>query len=218
MNLDILGPSRLFAGLNKKELDRLLQVLAPVTRHFERGDVLWRQEDAIGVIAILETGTLLSQKDTLDGKRQLVRIFEPYDVIGLESAISRKGTSATHIVANTAGSYWYFPLTKITKNTLLPPAVVQVVMQNIMFYIADDCIRFINKSDILAQNTVRNRVIVFLRIVQRIHGDTLNIGMNQEEFAQYLCVDRSSLSEALNKMRREGLLDFSGSNYTLFSI
>jgi CRP-like cAMP-binding protein len=43
----------------------------------------------------------------------------------------------------------------------------------------------------------------------------VNIGMNQEELAQYLCVDRSSLSFELNKMRKEGILDFRKKTYTL---
>jgi CRP-like cAMP-binding protein len=218
LNVGTLETTPLFANLSKKELGWLLQEIRPGIKNFERGDVLWRQGDRIGVIAILEEGTLLSQKDTLDGKRQLVRIFEPPDIISLESAVSRKGTNSTHIIAAAPGHYLYFPLAKITKNKQLPPAIAQIVMQNILFYVADDCIRFINKSEILAHRTVRNRVIAFLRIVQSLHGDILDIGMNQEELAQFLCVDRSSLSETLNKMRREGLIEFSGSIFSLHLI
>jgi CRP-like cAMP-binding protein len=44
---------------------------------------------------------------------------------------------------------------------------------------------------------------------------TVSIGMNQEEFANYLCVDRSSLSYELNLMKKEGVIDYKGKTYTL---
>ncbi len=38
--------------------------------------------------------------------------------------------------------------------------------------------------------------------------------MNQEEFAQYLCVNRSALSKELNRIKKEGAKD----HYPILSI
>jgi CRP-like cAMP-binding protein len=63
---------------------------------------------------------------------------------------------------------------------------------------------------------VRGRIMVYLSILSEKRGSlTENINMNQEELSQYLCVDRSSLSYELNKMRKEGILDFRKKTYTL---
>jgi hypothetical protein len=68
------------------------------------------------------------------------------------------------------------------------------------------------RTDILSRRTIRERVTLFLNVLREISGDEVDIGMTQEKLAQYLCVDRSSLSEELNIMRREGLIDFRKKN------
>ena len=39
--------------------------------------------------------------------------------------------------------------------------------------------------------------------------------MSREQLAQYLCVNRSALSNELSKMKREGLIDFHKDQFTL---
>ena len=41
--------------------------------------------------------------------------------------------------------------------------------------------------------------------------------MNREQLAQYLCVNRSALSNELNIMKREGIIDFNKREITLLS-
>jgi CRP-like cAMP-binding protein len=73
-----------------------------------------------------------------------------------------------------------------------------------------------HKSDILTVRTVRGRIMAYLSIISEKRNNlTVKIDMNQEELAQYLCVDRSVLSSELNKMRKEGVLNFNKKTYTL---
>ena len=45
----------------------------------------------------------------------------------------------------------------------------------------------------------------------------MTVKMNREQFAQYLCVSRSALSNELNIMKREGIIDFDKRQFTLLS-
>ena len=72
------------------------------------------------------------------------------------------------------------------------------------------------KTDVLSRRTLRERVTTYLSIIREKRGsDTFDIGMTQEQFAQYLCVNRSALSKELNAMRREKLIDFRKTVYTI---
>ena len=42
--------------------------------------------------------------------------------------------------------------------------------------------------------------------------------MSREQMAQYLCVNRSALSNELNKMKREGLIDFKRGQFWLLDL
>lgn len=38
---------------------------------------------------------------------------------------------------------------------------------------------------------------------------------SRQDFADYLSVDKSALSRELNKMKKDGLIDFKGDNFTI---
>ena len=73
------------------------------------------------------------------------------------------------------------------------------------------------KIDVLSKRTLQERVLTYLSVISEKKGkDTFDISMNQEQFAQYLCVNRSVLSKELNKMRQKGLIDYRKNWYTIF--
>ena len=46
-------------------------------------------------------------------------------------------------------------------------------------------------------------------------GRAFDIPHNRQELAEYLCVDRSAMSNELSKMRTEGILDFQKNHFVL---
>ena len=84
--------------------------------------------------------------------------------------------------------------------------------------LSDENIKIMYKVDVLSKRTIRERITTHLSIIsEKRNSRTFDIGMTQEQFAQYLCINRSTLSKELNNMRREGLITFSGSRYTICS-
>lgn len=207
--------SGLFARLDDGEIDIVIAASQPETHKFGRKDILWKEGDIINGIGVMLSGILLCRRFQPDGKIQLLRIFEPAQLINLEAAVSRKRTSPVSVIGNSSGSYLWFARDALLANTAIPDEVIRTIQENILHYLADDSIRFMNKTDILARRTVRGRIFLFLTFLCNRHGNDVDIGMSQEEFAQYLCVDRSSLSMELNNMRRDGLIEFEGTNYHL---
>lgn len=210
-----LHDSKLFTGLKTAEIDDILQAAKPIDRKFQRGDIIWRESDIVDGIGLLESGTLLCQRYHANGKVQLIRLFTPKDLLNIEAGVSHRKTSPVYVVAASTGNYFWFSNESLLNNPNISSEIKIVLQNNLLAYLADDTIRFMNKSDILSRRTVRGRVIMYLNVLREKHGDEVDIGMSQEEFAQYLCVDRSSLSEELNKMRRDGLIDF---NKKIFKI
>jgi CRP-like cAMP-binding protein len=207
--------SRLFSGLKFNEINDVMREAEPIDRAFRRGDVIWREGDAVDGIGLLESGSLLCQNYQADGKTLLARVFVPPELINIEAAVSRMRTSPTFVTAAMPGSFVWFPFSNLFENPKIPGGIIQTLQANLLSYLADDCIRFMRKSDILSHRTIRDRVRMFLNILREKQGDEVDIGMSQEEFAQFLCVDRTSLSEELNKMRRDGLIEFRKKHYTL---
>ena len=63
------------------------------------------------------------------------------------------------------------------------------------------------KIEILSKRTTREKLLTFFDI-QRGMAKKFTIPYNREELAQYLCVDRSAMSNELCKLRGDGLIKF----------
>jgi CRP-like cAMP-binding protein len=216
MNLDLLRSSQLFEGFGD---DAFLKICASARRRaqdFRKKDVLVRQGEVVSEIGVLVRGSLLSEKYHMNGRVQIVRAFSPCSVVNLDAACSSFRSAPAAITANRDGCVIWLSFDDLTQRGGMPADVRKALFGRMAAILADDNIRLMYKSDILAMRTVRDRVMAYLSIVSEKRGSlTVNIDMNQEEFAQYLCLDRSSLSLELNKMRKEGLLDFKKKTYTL---
>ena len=68
----------------------------------------------------------------------------------------------------------------------------------------------------LSQRTTRAKVLSYLSHQAEAAGSSsFTIPLDRQELADYLSVDRSALSAQLGQLRRDGVLDFSRSRFTL---
>ena len=69
---------------------------------------------------------------------------------------------------------------------------------------------------IFSQNTIRNKLMVFLTLMHSESGsDSFDIPFSRADMAAYFGVNRSALSRELTKMRREGLIDYYMNHFTI---
>ncbi len=85
-------------------------------------------------------------------------------------------------------------------------ACVKIIL-NTNRMIADNCVRLLYKTDVLSKHSLRERILTYFYIMKMKHqSNTFRIKMSREQFAQYLCVNRSALSRELSRMEKEGLI------------
>jgi CRP-like cAMP-binding protein len=216
MNKEILRKSKLFRSFTDKEISHIVDSVNMRHKRFEKGEIVAHQGQIIYHIGILTEGILTEEKYHFDGKRQIVRILTPYFVINLEAAASSLRTSPVSIVASHAGSILWMKYDELMRNGAFSYKTERKLYEKVAMIISDESIRLMYKTDILSRHTVKERILAYLSVVsERRSNRTINIGMNQEEFAHYLCVDRSSLSYELNLLRKDGVIDYKRKTYTL---
>jgi CRP-like cAMP-binding protein len=216
MHEETLLKTRLFKDFTDRELSHIRFCVKFRVQDFEKNALLTQQGDAVTDVGFLLRGSLLSEKYHMDGRAQIIRTFSPGSVLNAEAAASSLGTAPTTITANRSGRIVWAPYDSLIRNENIPSNLRERLRDRLLEIIADDNIRLMYKSDVLSVRTVRGRIMAHLSIMSEKRGSrTINIGMNQEEFARYLCVDRSSLSQELNKLRRANVIDFRKKTYTL---
>ena len=64
--------------------------------------------------------------------------------------------------------------------------------------------------------SIRGRLLSYLSAqAVRAGSNQFIVPFNRQQMADYLCVDRSAMSNELSKMKQEGLLDFHKSQFSI---
>ncbi len=208
--------SKIFSGFSAEECLSLRKILNPVVKMFLKGETVCRDGDEIKYIGMIVQGKVNGAKFYRDGKSHLVHTFGIHDNIGIETIFSSKKRSPITYVAAEDTAIMLFPYSVMINHELIPPAYQLKIKDNIIRILADENIKSIYKLEVLSKKALRSRIMTFLCIMARkTEAKAFGIGMDREQFAQYLCVNRSALSYELSQMKREGLIDFQKDRFTI---
>ena len=91
-----------------------------------------------------------------------------------------------------------------------------MVIQNLFFAISEKNRKLVQKIRHMSNRTTRTKLLSYLSEEAKKHNSNhFLIPFNRQQLADFLCVDRSAMSNELCKMRDEGLLEFDKNEFTL---
>ena len=215
--ISVLKDSKLFQGLEVDEIENICNIIKASEREYSKNQIIVNQGEPVSKIGILKKGSAISMKYRFDGNAQLLRVYNQGEVFSLDAVNTTLLTSPVTLISQTDSIVVFIPYAKIFEAETIAPETKKVIMANSSEMLGNELIRLMYKIDVLSKRTLRERILTYLSLIrERSTGNTFDIGMNQEQFAQYLCVNRSVLSKELNQMRKSGLIDYRGSRFTLF--
>lgn len=203
--------SGLFNELKKSDYMDAFEQLKVSGRSYQPGEAVFFEGDLIDKFCIVREGSVRSEKTYLNGEVHIVDIFDEGSVFGLAVAASRSRVSPVDYISNEEATVVFVSMHSIQKNRFS-----KELQRTLTYMLADSNIKMRNKIEILAERGLRDRVLMYLHVLQAKSGtDTVTVRLSREQLAQFLCVNRSALSNELSKMKKEGILDFKGSQFTI---
>jgi CRP-like cAMP-binding protein len=216
-NISVLKRSRLFKGLSDHEMIQVCEFTMPSSKEYDKNQIIVNQGELVSKVGIIKSGTVRSTKYHYNGEAQILRIYKQGEVLSLDTVNTTFLTSPVTLSCQSECAVIFIPYKKLLEIDQISPAIKETIIFNNSESLSNELVRLMYKIDVLSKRTLRERVLTYLSIIKEKKGrDTFDIGMNQEEFAQYLCVNRSVLSKELNRMRKCGLIDYRKNKYTLY--
>ena len=212
-----LKKAKLFQGLEDNNVETIFHFLKPTEREYCKNDIIINQGESVSKIGILKKGTAISTKYHYNGDVQILRLYQQGEVISLDAVNTSFLTSPVTLISQSDSTVIFFPYQKIFETDLVSPEAKKIIMSNCSEILSNELIRLMYKIDVLSKRTLRERILTYLSVIREKNDrDSFDISMNQEQFAQYLCVNRSVLSKELNRMRKSGLIDYKRNRFTLY--
>ena len=197
--LESIIDSGLLSELKKSDYVDAFEQLKISGRNYKPGETIFFEGDIIDKICIVKRGSVRSEKTYLNGEVHIVEIFEEGSMFGLAFAVSKSRISALDFVSNEDAEVVFVSMHSIRKSRF-----ANEMNRTLTYMLADSSIKLSNKVEILAERGLRERVMVYLHILQTKAGsNTVTVRMSREQLAQFLCVNRSALSNELSKMKKE---------------
>lgn len=196
--------SGLLEEISRTEYLQAFEELNVIGQNMRENEIIFSEGDEINKICIIDRGSVRSEKAYPDGELHIIQVYDEGAVFGMETAVSKTRVAPNDYICNEDSTIVFVSLKSIG-NSRFSKQIYEVLMQQL----ANDNIRKMHKIEILAEKGLRKRVLMYLDILRRKAGsDTVSVRMSREQMAQYLCVNRSALSNELNKMKREKIIDF----------
>ncbi|WP_419825014.1 Crp/Fnr family transcriptional regulator [Anoxybacterium hadale] len=215
-NIACLSKSRLFQGIERKELEDVCRFVVPSEGKFLKNQIIVNQGEVLSRVGILKKGTAFNTKYHFNGNEQILRIYRQGEVLSLDAVSTTLSTSPVTIVSQSDSSVLFLTYKRIFETPEIDCSLKERILFNSSEILGNELIRLMYKIDVLSKRTLQERILTYLSLIrEKNNSDTFEIDMNQEQLAQYLCVNRSALSKELNLMRRKGMIHYRGKRYTL---
>lgn len=193
-----------------------LAALEEHERKFVRHQEVYSEGDELKYLYVVKQGWFYSYTDMPDGRRQIIRVLNPGDIIGFPDISFTEATC--NIRASEDGCLCPFPKRKLDAIFEESPKLTAL-----LFSIANrehacviDTLRAMGRMD------ARERLAYFfldltarLRITNKNMTNTIRMPMNQHEIGDALGLTHTYVSKTIREMEDTGLISREGATVTL---
>jgi len=176
-------------------------------KHFQKGDIIWNQEDPAGYVAFLVEGTVMSTFYSRNGKMGITGIWFPGDILGAADLGGYHRRQLTLRCLIDARIY-ALPTDKFFRITARFPELAETVIRALSVRL-----RWIARLALtLETQTAFGRVCTVLLAlsekfaVEEPEGLLLELKLTNEELASFVGVTRQFLNSVLKELQEKGLI------------
>lgn len=210
--IDALASISLFKSLTREELAWIFNSSQLHIKDYNKNEVIYFQNEICNSMDVVLTGQVSVQKIDENGKILEISVLLPSEIMGASLMFSSKNRYPMTVIAKKS-----VVLLSIKKDLLLALCQENVsFLTGLIEVIADKTVTLTDKIHLISLKTIRECIISFLTYEYHIQKSTIiKLSLTKKEMAERFGVQRPSLSRELNKMRKEGLLEYDAKTITI---
>lgn len=206
----------IFKNIDPDNKSRMLDCFCVTQKKYRAGETIMTFSGKVNAVCVLVYGRANGYWIDDDGNTAVIETVRAGDVFG-DVFMMPLGKIEYYVEAQTECEVMFIGYDHVIhpcKN--LCPHHSQLI-NNLYSMTAKKMQQFALRINILTQKGIRRKLAAYL-IYEKNLVDSMNfrLSVSLTDLAEYVCVDRSSLTRELAAMRDEGYLDWSGREFKLF--
>lgn len=216
MNYNLLIKFALFRGMSEQEAKDVLVCLQAEKKSFSKGETIYHMGDAIHAMGMVLTGGVNIENDDIWGNKNILDNIGPGQVFGETYACLPGEPLMVNVVAAEECEVLFLEVSRLLTTCSNSCGAHQRLVQNLLWVTAQKNLALSRKIFHTTPKSIRGRLLSYLSAqAVRAGSNQFIVPFNRQQMADYLCVDRSAMSNELSKMKQEGLLDFHKSQFSI---
>jgi len=209
--INLAERSILFQGINKEEIKEMISCLSPRKKTYKKHQYIYKIGDSISTIGLVKIGSVLAVEDDWWGNRNIIRSFSVGEFFGEAYALASKPIKFS-ILANEETEIIFLDVSSIMHTCKKNCPYHNKLINNFVSLLAEKNIALKSKIENVTKRTTREKILSYL---SEYSSKDFDIPFDRQQFADYLCVDRSALSSELGKLKKEKIIDFKKNHFHL---
>ena len=206
----------LFSGIEEDHIQLLLTRLGCYEKSFNKGDIIVLEEDETRYAGVVLSGQVQMVKADIWGDESLMAYMGPGEIFAESFAVCKDSSSYVSFIASQKTRVLFLSLDHIINTCPHRCSFHSTLVTNLFELIAKKNQQLMEKIDIVAKPTLREKILAYLSLqAQKQQSRYIEIPLNRQDMAQFLCSNRSAMTRELSKMKEEGIIDFDGSTFVL---
>lgn len=179
---------------------------------YDKGQIIHLQNEVCSAMDVVLKGKVAVQKIDEEGSILKINVFSGGNILGANLLFSSRNFYPMTVIAESQAVMLH-----ISKELILELSQTNVnFIAGLMTEISDKTLLLTDKIDAISLKTIRQKILDFLRYEYSIQKSAvLTITLSKKDLAERFGIQRTSLSRELNKIRKEGLLEYDAKTITL---
>lgn len=213
--ISFLRSTSLFKSFSFDEIGKLFIDGLYKIKEYKRNSIVYFQNEKCNTLDIILKGTIIVQKIDSNGNVLTISDFTIGDALGGNLLFSHRN-SYPMIVASKSDAI----ILHIEKQMILELCQDNIIfLKEFLQLISDKTLILTDKIKSLTMKTIRQCIVEFLLFEYYSQGNIIiNLDISKKELAERIGVQRPSLSRELNKMRKDGLIEYDAHSIIISNI
>ena len=205
----------LWCGIGYSDFENMIGCMEAKMWRYGKGDVVLLSGDTVNYIGLIVSGSVKIIKEDLGGDITILTELAAPELFGEVFACAGVDHSPVTVQAAEVSEILFLNYKRVIMTCSSACVFHSKLIENMLKIIAQKNLRLNRKIEILSKRKTREKLLCFFD-EQRGMAKKFIVPYNREEMANFLCVDRSAMSNELCKMRDEGLIRFHKNEFELF--
>ena len=204
--LDAALSTHLFDNISKVEAASVIRTLEGEIINYSKGQTVAEYKDGEQPqhIMLILSGMIQMVRFGLHGERYLLDYSFSGSVAGYIASMSKRFIYGSSLVAGRDTTVLKLHISSVKDLDVKNKTAFE---ENLLKLISDKYARLLQKGDITTRRFVQDKILTYLQYERQLQGASVfEIPLNRQELADYICVDRTTLSTELTKMKKAGVI------------